>query len=154
MRTSTSLALVAAGALAALGCSPTVHHARLGEGGGIAEGAAVMVSGVRVGRVQSVRVVESSVDVGFVFEGDHQVTLRADTCAMGVAAEGGSSLVIVPGVQAPIAEERAIPQCQLPAAGLDDVMRTFGEELDSVMRAIQQSAHGGQAPQGAPPPQG
>lgn len=148
---------IALGALAALGCSAPEHHARLDQGGGLAEGAAVMVSGVRVGRVQSVRVVESSVDVAFVFEGDHQVTLRGDTCAMAVAGEAGAaSLVIIAGTQAPIAEERAIPQCQLAADALDDVMRSFGGQLDDVMRALQQGMQGAQQPAapGAPPAQG
>lgn len=130
-----------------LGCSPTVHHARLDDGSGIEAGAPVLVSRVRVGRVESVRVVDTSVDVGFVFEGDHQVTLRADTCAM-AASDGAPALVIVPGEAAPLAEERAIPQCQLPADALDDVMRSLGQGLDAVIRSIQDQAVG----RGAQPP--
>jgi hypothetical protein len=145
MRTRWLLGSLAA--LAALGCSPTVHHARLDDGAGLTEGAPVMVARVRVGRVESVRVVDTSVDVGFVLEGDHQVTLRADTCAM-AATDGAPALVIVPGEAAPLAEERAIPQCRLETDALDQVMRSFGQGLDAVMRSIQQQASG----QGGAPP--
>lgn len=149
MRGKARLAPLAALALVSgCGCAPDVHHARLGDGAGLTEHAPVLVSGVEVGHVESVRVIDSSVDVAFVLEGDHQVTLRADTCAMAMrhaAPESGTgeapprtALVIVPGQEAPLAEERPIPECHLAEDALTSLMQTFGQGFDSLVRAIQQ----------------
>ncbi len=121
--------------LAASGCQ-TAHHARVDHGAGLDRGSPVMVSGVRVGEVREVRVVEGQVDVEFVLSDDHEVTIREDTCALALAREGeGAVLLLTPGEGAPLAEERAIPQCELlPEGALGDLARQLGGALGDLLR--------------------
>ncbi|MCA9608479.1 MAG: MCE family protein [Myxococcales bacterium] len=134
--------------LAATGCEPT-HHARVDDGAGLEEGSAVMVSGVRVGDVKSVHVVEGQVDVEFVIGDDHDVTLRTDSCALAVRREGQPpQLVIVPGEAAPLTEEQAIPQCQLPTDSLDGIARQLGGTLGEMLRSFGGGLLGGGGPGG------
>ncbi|HJL14643.1 MAG TPA: MCE family protein, partial [Sandaracinaceae bacterium LLY-WYZ-13_1] len=141
--------LLAAAVLVLLGgCDPT-YHARLDDGRGLGEGSPVHVSGVRVGEVQSVRVIEGQVDVEWTLEGDHEVTVRTDSCAMAVPREGeGPALVVVPGEGEPLEEERPIPQCELGSAALGDVMRGLGEGLGNLMEELGRGLLGGGGPGG------
>ncbi len=137
--------------LAATGCE-TTHHARVDDGAGLEEGSAVMVSGVRVGDVKSIHVVEGQVDVEFVISDDHDVTLRTDSCAMALRREGQPpALLIVPGEAAPLTEERAIPQCELPTEALDDLARQLGGTLGDLLRSFGGGLLGGGGPGGGGP---
>ncbi|HBQ19131.1 MAG TPA: hypothetical protein DEF51_51055, partial [Myxococcales bacterium] len=81
-------------------CDDT-HHARVSQGAGLHEGSPVLVSGVRVGEVEAVTVIEGQVDVELSIASDHQVTLRQDSCVLAAAGDGEPTLVLVPGTGAP-----------------------------------------------------
>ncbi len=119
-----------------LGGCETAHHARVDDGAGLAEGSAVMVSGVRVGSVRDVRVVEGEVDVAFVIDDDHDVTLREDSCALALGGEGEPSLVVVPGEGAPLPEDRALPQCELRGQALTNLAEQFGDTIGGLLRSL------------------
>ena len=147
MRSSLPLTLL----LLAAGCE-TTHHARVSHGAGLDEGSPVLVSGVRVGEVREVRVVEGEVDVAFVIARDHDVTLREDSCALATPREGGpGALTLTPGTGAPLTEPRAIPQCELPSNVIGDLARDLGGTLGEVLRSLSEGILGGG---GAGPPGG
>lgn len=132
----------------AAGCE-TTHHARVSHGAGLDEGSPVLVSGVRVGEVREVRVVEGEVDVAFVIGRDHDVTLREDSCALAMPREGGpGALTLSPGTGAPLTEPRTIPQCELPSSAIGDLARDLGGTLGEVLRSLTEGILGG----GASPP--
>ncbi|MCB9592465.1 MAG: MCE family protein [Sandaracinaceae bacterium] len=136
----------------ASGCE-TTHHARVGDGAGLDEGSPVMVSGVRVGAVRSVHVIEGQVDVEFVIDDGHDVTLRDDSCALAMRREGEApTLMVMVGEGAPLTEERAIPQCELATDGLDDLARQLGGTLGDIMRSLGSGLFGGGPGGGGAPP--
>ena len=124
LRVSLAIALVAS---MCVGCDDT-HHARISQGAGLGEGSPVMVSGVRVGQVEGVTVIEGQVDVELSISSDHQVTLRQDACALATAAGGEPALVLLPGTGAPREGDAVIAECALPGADLGEAMRGIGEE--------------------------
>ena len=136
------LALALAGLALAAGCD-TTYHARLNDGAGLGEGDPVIVSGVRVGQVEAVRVIEGQVDVELAIDDDHEVTLRTDACAMAVPQQGQPTLVIAPGTGALLEEDRPIPQCELGGGQLRDLMRGLGEGLGQMLEQLGQGLLGG-----------
>lgn len=137
--------------LLAIGCGRT-YHARLSDGAGLTEGSPVLVSSVRVGQVESVRVVEGEVDVEVSIEREHEITVRADACAMARRTEAGPELVILPGEGAPLAEGRAIPECQPPPNDVGGLMRSLGEGMTEMLRQLGQGLFNGAPTGGTPPP--
>jgi hypothetical protein len=127
---------------AAAGCQKT-YHAHLSDGAGLTEGSPVLVSSVRVGQVESVRVVEGQVDVEVAIEREHEITVRADACAMARRTEAGPELIILPGEGAPIAEDRAIPQCEITSDDVGGLMRSLGEGMNEVLRQLGQGLFNG-----------
>ena len=95
-----------------------------------------MVSGVRVGEVRDVVVTEGQVDVGFVIDDDHDVTLREDSCAIAQRGEGEPTLLVLPGEGAPLTEERPLPQCELTAAALGGALDQLGDAVGGVLRGL------------------
>ncbi len=132
---------IGAALLLAAGCDAT-HHARLDDGAGLAEGSPVIVSSVRVGQVESVRVQEGHVDVEFAIDSDHEVTLRADACALARRTEAGSELLVVPGTGAALEEDRPIPQCEITSDDLGGVLRSLGEGVNDMLRQLGQGLFG------------
>jgi hypothetical protein len=141
-----------------IGCNST-HVARLDNGGGLGEGSRVVVSGVQVGAVTDVRVVEGHVDVVFEIDSDHEITFREDACALGFPEDGGGYLLVTPGTGAAREDdaEHPIPQCQIGSNGAtDDTFRDLaqgmGELLEQLGRGIftppngQGSGQGGTLP--------
>ena len=126
----------------AAGCD-TTYHARLNDGAGLGEGDPVLVSGVRVGQVEAVRVIEGQVDVELSVEDEHEVTLRTDACAMALPRDGQPTLVIAPGTGAVLEEDRPIPQCELAGGQLGDLMRGLGEGLGQMLEQLGQGLLGG-----------
>lgn len=140
--------------LAASGCQKT-YHAHLSDGAGLTEGSPVLVSSVRVGQVESVRVVEGQVDVEVAFAREHEITVRADACALARRTEAGPELIIVPGEGAPIEEGRAIRQCEITPGDVGGLMRSLGEGMNEMLRQLGQGLfNGGQqgGSRGAPLP--
>lgn len=138
----TPLAILAC--LLALGCDTTLH-ARVSDGAGLAEGSPVLVSGVTVGEVKSLAIMEGEVDIEFTIEDEHEITLREDTCALAVRGETGPGLVLVPGEGAPLNEEQAerpIAECRLPGSELNDLFAQLGDTLGSMIRAFGQGLGG------------
>jgi hypothetical protein len=136
--------------LLATGCE-TKHHARISDGAGLVPGSPVVVSGVRVGEVRSVRLIEGQVDVELVIDDEHELTLRNDSCAMARRGDTGPSLVIIPGVGEPLPEandERPIPECDLQAEGMRDLLRSLGEGVGDMMRSLADGVLGGAAGSG------
>ncbi len=129
-------------ALLLVACDAT-HHARLDDGAGLAEGSPVIVSSVRVGQVESVRVQEGQVDVEFSIASDHEITLRADACALARRSEGGPELLVLPGTGAALEEERPIPQCEIPTPDVGNLMRSLGEGMGDMLRQLGQGLFGG-----------
>jgi hypothetical protein len=145
------LVLVGLALLAATGCQKT-YHAHLSDGAGLTEGSPVLVSSVRVGQVEAVRVVEGQVDVEVAIEREHEITVRADACALARRTESGPELIIVPGEGAPIEEGRAIPQCEITAGDVGGLMRSLGEGMNEMLRQLGQGLfNGGQQGGSAPP---
>ena len=143
--------LGSAALLLSSGCD-TVHHARVDNGAGLVEGSGVMVSGVRVGSVREIHVVQDAVDVGFVIDDGHDVTLREDSCALAVAGESEPTLVVMPGVGDPLTEPRALPQCELPGGQLRDLLGSVGDTLGGLLRSLGSGlSGGGSSPGGLPP---
>ena len=136
------LVLLGLALLAATGCQKT-YHAHLSDGAGLTEGSPVLVSSVRVGQVEAVRVVEGQVDVEVAIEREHEITVRADACAMARRTEAGPELVIVPGEGAPIEEGRAIPQCQITSDDVGGLMRSLGEGMNEMLRQLGQGLFNG-----------
>lgn len=128
--------LIGLALLTLLGGCQTTHHARVDDGAGLHEGSGVMVSGVRVGEVREVVVIEGQVDVAFVIEDAHDVTLRADSCAMAIRGEGEPTLIIVPGAGEPLPEGQALPQCDLGNAELRGLIQQFGDTVGGVLRNL------------------
>ena len=56
------------------------YHARFDDAGGLREGAAVYVAGVRVGRVDSVKLDGEKADMAFSLDRDPALVVRADAC--------------------------------------------------------------------------
>lgn len=117
------------------GCE-TKHHARVDDGAGLDEGDPVMVSGVRVGEVREIVVVEGQVDVVFVIDDEHDVTLREDSCALALRGEGGPTLVLAPGQGPPLTEERPIPQCAPASPELREMMGQLGDAVGGMLRDL------------------
>ncbi|HEY8428353.1 MAG TPA: MlaD family protein [Sandaracinaceae bacterium] len=136
------------GLLALAGCDDT-YHARLSDGAGLAKGSPVIVSSVRVGQVESLRVVEGQVDVEFSIDSDHEITLRADACAMARQTETGPELIVVPGTGAPLEEGRAMPECEPTRDDVGDLLRSLGESVGDLMRQLGHGLFGGAAPGGS-----
>lgn len=132
----------AIGAALLLAACDATHHARLDDGAGLAEGSPVIVSSVRVGQVKSVRVLEGQVDVEFAIDSDHEITLRADACALARRTEAGSELIVVPGTGAAIEEDRPIPQCEVTSDDLGGVLRSLGEGVNDMLRQLGQGLFG------------
>ena len=133
--------------LFAAGCE-TKHHARISDGAGLVEGSPVVVSGVRVGEVRSVRLIEGQVDVELVIDDEHELTFRNDSCAMAQRGGEAPALVIVPGVGEPLPEgneERPIPECDLRGEAMRDLMRNLGEGMGEMMRSLADGVFGGGA---------
>lgn len=131
--------------LALAGCDST-YHARVTDGAGMGEGSPVLVSGVQVGEVKSLSIMEGEVDVEFSVASEHELTMRVDSCVLAVRGEQGAGLVLVPGEGAPLSEEQAsrpIPECQLPGAELDGVFGQLGNMFGSMLRAFGQGLTGG-----------
>lgn len=134
-------------ALLLFGCDPT-YHARVDDGAGLSEGSPVLVSSVRVGQVESVRVVEDHVDVELSIGRDHEITMRADACALARRTEQGPELIIMPGRGAPLEDGRVIPQCEITQGDVGDLLRTLGQGVGDMLRQLGQGMSGGagQAP--------
>jgi len=144
LRVSLAIALAAS---MCVGCDDT-HHARISQGAGLGEGSPVMVSGVRVGQVEGVTVIEGQVDVELSISSDHQVTLRQDACALATAAGGEPALVLLPGTGAPREGDAVIAECALPGADLGEAMRGIGEGMREL---LEQLAQGMRSPPSSPP---
>lgn len=129
----TALVLVSLGL--ASGCQ-TTHHVRLDDGAGLVEGSPVLVSGVRVGVVQDVRIIEGQVDVEIAIERDHEVTIREDTCALPAGGASGPALALSVGTGAPLSEARPIPQCRIDAPDVGDLFRTLGDGFGQILRQL------------------
>lgn len=138
-------------ALLAVGCDDT-HHARVSQGAGLHEGSPVLVSGVRVGEVEAVTVIEGQVDVELSIASDHQVTLRQDSCVLAAAGDGEPTLVLVPGTGAPREGEAPIPECALPADAVSEAMRGLGEGVQSLLRSLAEGMRDGMRDAPRPPP--
>lgn len=143
--------LVITAVLLAAGCGRT-YHARLDDGAGLAEGTPVVVSSVRVGEVESVRVVEGHVDVELAIDREHEVTVRADGCALARRTESGAELVLVPGTGAPLADGATIPQCEARAGDIGSMIRALGEGMNEALRELGRSLNGPGGSDSAPPP--
>lgn len=130
------------GAAVLLAACDATHHARLDDGAGLAEGSPVIVSSVRVGQVDSVRVQEGQVDVEFSIDSDHEITLRADACALARRSEAGSELIVVPGTGAALEDERAIPQCEITSDDVGGLLRSLGEGMGDMLRQLGQGLFG------------
>jgi hypothetical protein len=132
-----------------VGCGPT-YHATLDDGAGLVEDSPVLVSSVRVGKVESVRVVEGHVEVAFSIDRDHDVTLRTDACAIGRRAQNGqqAALIVVPGTGAMREDQESpIAQCRIEANDVGDLMRSLGEGMGDLMRGLGRSLFPNGAPQ-------
>lgn len=140
--------------LALTGCDST-YHARVSDGAGMGEGSPVLVSGVQVGEVKSIAIMEGEVDVEFSISSDHEITLRNDTCVLAVRGEDGSGLVLVAGEGSPLTDEQAerpLPECHLPGQELEGIFNQLGDMLGSMIRAFGQGLSGPQSPGGPVPP--
>lgn len=145
------LVLVGLALLAAAGCQKT-YHAHLTDGAGLTEGSPVLVSSVRVGQVEAVRVVEGQVDVEVAIEREHEITVRADACAMARRTAAGPELIIEPGEGAPLEEGRAIPQCEITPGDVGGLMRSLGEGMNEMLRQLGQGLFNGPQQGGSAPP--
>lgn len=136
---TTRLAVAAALALLCLGgCSSPRIHARLGDARGLAEGAAVTMSGVRIGSVEAVRVEGDAVDVAIAIEGDHDIQLHEGACAYAVHPRGQSTqLVLLAGESTASlrSAEIPIPECS-PGADLADALEQLGEGIGGFLRSV------------------
>jgi len=143
---TTRLAVAAALVLLCLGgCSSPRIHARLGDGHGLAEGATVTMSGVRIGSVEAVRVEGDAVDVAIVIEGDHDIQLHEGACAYAVHPRGQSTqLVLLSGESSATlrSTEIPIPECS-PGADLADALEQLGEGIGGFLRSVGTGLAGG-----------
>lgn len=123
--------------LLASGCNNT-YVARVDNGAGLGEGSRVLVSGVQVGQVTAVRVVEGHVDVEFEVESDHEITLRQDACALAMREEGGPFLMVQPGTGAVRDEddESVIPQCRIEAEEVRGAFRELAEGMGELLEEL------------------
>jgi len=129
-------------ALLVVGCE-TEHHARVDDGAELAEGSAVMVSGVRVGSVGDVRVIEGAIDVAFLIDDDHEGTSREVSSALAVGGSNEPTLILYPGEGRPLTEERALPQCELADQALRDLAEQFGDTIGGLLRSLGSGFFGG-----------
>ena len=122
--------------LVCAGCQDE-YRARVSDGSGLAEGTSVTVSGVGVGEVRSVRVVEGQVEVELAFAREHEITVRDDACARVVRSEGMTRLEIEPGVGAPIEEDIAIVECiDEPEPQSTDILQQLGDGFGQIMQQL------------------
>ncbi|MGE0786075.1 MAG: MlaD family protein [Sandaracinaceae bacterium] len=125
------------------------RHARVSDGAGLSEGSPVIASGIQIGTVKSVALMEGSVDVEFEIDGHNEMTWREDTCALAVRGENGPGLLLMMGEGEVLADddERAIPECQLHAPELEGLFEQVGTLLGGVLRAFGQGfSQGGPIP--------
>lgn len=115
--------------LSAVGCSTgEKYEASLDDASGLSEGAGVYVAGVRVGKVDALRVEGDSAIVEMTIDSDHDVTLHADACVLAVPHRGAPAVMLEPGEDGSFGSAR-IPTCSTEGL-LDGVGEAIQEAVD------------------------